>query len=60
MKKKIQIYSVYNVLPNVMAAHLKTIEGLRFNQPKVNENNFCEVEIVGATPKQWASIMRLF
>lgn len=60
MKKKIQIYAVYNVQPNVMTALLKTIKGVRFNEPKVNENNFCEVEIINATRKQWLSIMSLF
>ena len=52
MKKKVSIFSVYNVQPSVMAASLKTIGGLRFRQPKLNNNNFCEVEIINATPKQ--------
>lgn len=59
-RKNIQILSVYNVDPSKMAASLKTIQGLRFNAPRVNENNFCEVEITGATSKQWRAIMRLY
>lgn len=60
MKKNATIYSVYNVQPSVMAARLKTIQGLRFREPRLNENNFCEVEIIGATAKQWQTLMRMW
>lgn len=59
-RKNIQILSVYNVDPSKVAASLKTIQGLRFNAPRVNENNFCEVEVIGATPSQWHSVMKLY
>lgn len=59
-RKNIQILSVYNVDPRKMSESLKTIKGLCFNEPRVNENNFCEVEIIGATPSQWHSVMKLY
>lgn len=59
-RNNIQILSVYNVDPSKVAASLKTIQGLRFNEPKVNENNFCEVEVINATSQQWRAIMRLY
>ena len=60
MKKNVTIYSVYNVQPNVMAARLKTIKGLRFSDPRVNENDFCEVELTNVTSKQWEVLMRMW
>lgn len=60
MKKNVQILSVHGVQPNKLAASLKTIQGLRFREPRQRESNYTEVEIINATPKQWESIMKLW
>lgn len=60
MKKNITIMSVYNVQPEEMTARLKEVKGLRFSEPKVNENNFCETKITRATKRQWAEVMRIW
>lgn len=59
-KKNVTIYSVYGIAAKEMAASLKTIQGLRFSEPRVNHNDFCEVELINVTPKQWQAIMRLY
>lgn len=60
MKKSVSIISVLNVQPNEMTARLKTIQGLRFRQPKVNKNGFTEVELINCTNKQWQAVMRIW
>lgn len=60
MKKNVTIYSVYGIAANEMAASLKTIQGLRFRNPRVNHNGFCEVEMINVTPKQWQALMRMW
>lgn len=59
MRKNIQILAVHGVKPSVLAAALKTIQGLHFRQPVMRESNYCDVEIINATPAQWKSIMQI-
>lgn len=59
-KKNVTILSVLGVSASEMAASLKTIQGLQFGEPRVNHNDFCEVELMNVTPKQWQVLMRLY
>lgn len=59
-KKNVTIYAVYGVTVKRMTASLKTVQGLHFREPRVNENDFCEVELINVTPKQWQSLMRMY
>lgn len=60
MKKNISIISVLDVQPSVMAARLKTIQGLRFGTPRVNKNGFTEVKLIHPNNKQWQAVMRIW